>query len=129
GNRRMRWDHRGRAVAVGDGAQAWDRAEPVADKVLAGKDSENPRGGCSSARIYRADPRMGMRRAQHEGIGLAWPVDVVEIGAATSDETLVLDTADRLTDAELLHGTSPPIRISAARIGFATTGSYGFHRD
>jgi len=46
-----------------------------------------------------------MRRAQHEGVRLPGPGDVVEVTAVTGDEAPVLDTADRLTDAELLHGT------------------------
>src|SRR5271169_4084005 len=49
-----------------------------------------------------------MRRTQHEGIGLARTVDIVEVGAATGDEAPILDATDRLTDAELLHETSPP---------------------
>src|SRR6516162_5506883 len=68
---------------------------------------------------------MGMRRAQHEGIGLTRAVDVVEVAAATGDEAPILDAANRLTDAELLHETLPPIRISEARIGFATPRGHG----
>jgi hypothetical protein len=48
---------------------------------------------------------MRMRRTQHKGAGLVRAVDIVDVIAVTSDETPVLDPADRLTDAELLHGT------------------------
>src|SRR5436190_19494464 len=58
---------------------------------------------------------MGMRRAQHEGIALARAADVVEKIAATGDKAPILDAADRLTDAELLHVTSPPIPDDGAR--------------
>jgi len=36
---------------------------------------------------------------------LARPADVVEIVAVPGDEAPILDAADRLTDAELLHRT------------------------
>ena len=52
-----------------------------------------------------ADARMSVRRAQHESVRLAGPADVVDISAVTGDEAPVLDAADRLTDAELLHWT------------------------
>jgi len=48
---------------------------------------------------------MRMRRAQHEGVSLTRAADVVEVGAATGDKAPILDAADWLTDAELLHGT------------------------
>ena len=99
---------RGRSVAVGDGAEARDRADPVADEVFAGKDGEDPRRGNGGGRVDRADARMRMWRAQHEGIGLARTVEVVEVVAVTGDKAPILDAPDRLTDAELLHGTSPP---------------------
>jgi hypothetical protein len=38
-------------------------------------------------------------------MGLSRQLDVVDIVAVTGDEPPVLDAADRLTDAELLHGT------------------------
>ncbi len=107
-DRRMRRDHRGRPVAVGDGAQARDRADPVAGEIFAGKDGEDPRRGNGGGGVNRADARMRMRRAQHEGIGLARTVEVVEVIAATGNKAPILDAPDRLTDAELLHGTSPP---------------------
>ena len=46
---------------------------------------------------------MRMRRAQHDRMGLPRPDDVVEIAAAPGQEAAVLDPADRLADAELLH--------------------------
>jgi hypothetical protein len=59
--------------------------------------------------------RMRMRRAQHVGLGLAQTIDVVQVFSATGNKAPVLDAPDRLTDAKLLHGTSPP--TSAYRRG------------
>jgi hypothetical protein len=46
---------------------------------------------------------MRVRRAQHESVRLAGTSDVVDISAVTGNEAPILDPADRLTDAELLH--------------------------
>jgi len=46
-----------------------------------------------------------MRRAQHIGVRLARPWNVVDLVAAIGDEAPIRDAADRLTDAELLHRT------------------------
>ena len=51
---------------------------------------------------------MRVKRTQHEGIRLTRPADIVDIIAVASDETPILDAADRLTDVELLHGRRPP---------------------
>ncbi len=50
---------------------------------------------------------MRMRRAQHRRIGLARADDVVEVAAMPGQEAPILDPADRLADAELLHGELP----------------------
>ena len=73
-------------------------------EVFSGVDGEYAGGGQGGRSIDRPDPRMRMRRALHEGVGLPMTIDVIDVIAATGDKTLVLDPADRLTDAELLHG-------------------------
>ena len=45
--------------------------------------------------------------AQHHGVGLVRADNVVEVVAATGQEAPILDPADRLADAELLHRNSP----------------------
>src|SRR6202035_3745876 len=97
--------HRRRPVAVGHGAETRDRADPIARQVFAGKDGKHAGDGRRRRSIDCGDARMGMRRPQHEGIALAWWLDIVDIVAVTRNEPPVLDPADRLTDAELLHGT------------------------
>ena len=47
---------------------------------------------------------MRMRRAQHKGVGLAGQRQIVDVTAAASQKTPVLDAADRLANAELVHG-------------------------
>ena len=79
--------------------------DPVARQVFPGKDGKHAGSGKRRRSIDCGDARMGMRRAQHEGMALAWRLDIVDIVAMTGNEPPVLDPADRLTDAELLHGT------------------------
>src|SRR5215472_16015464 len=124
GDRRMRRQHCGRSVAVGDSAEARNGSDRVAGKVVAGKDGKYTGGRARGLDIDRVDAGMRMRRAQHEGMRLARPDDIVEVIAVTGDEAPVFDAPDRLTDAELLHGTSPPIRISATNTGFAIALSF-----
>ena len=113
-NRRMRRQYRLRAVAIADRTDARDVSDPVTRQVFSGKDREHAGAGKRRACIDAGDARMGVRRAQHECVRLAGPADVVDISAVTGDEAPVLDPADRLTYAELLHWTSPP---SACRQG------------
>jgi hypothetical protein len=44
---------------------------------------------------------MGVRRAQHHGVRLARPDDVVEVMAAPGQKAPILDASDGLTNAEL----------------------------
>ena len=99
--------HRGRLITVCHGAQAGNISDPLAREIFSGKDSEDTRGGMRSIGIDSLDDCMRMWRAQHEGVSLAGPGDVVDVVAVTGDETPILDPADRLTDTELLHGTRP----------------------
>ena len=73
-------------------------------QIFSGKDGKDTGGGESRGGVDRANAGMRMRRAQHEGMRLTRPVDVIDVAAMTGDEPPVLDAADRLTDAELLHG-------------------------
>src|SRR5215472_12717435 len=116
---RMRRQHCGRSVAVGDSAEARNGSDRVAGKVLTGKHCKHTGGGTRCLGIDRTDSSVRMGRAQHEGMRLARPTDIVEVIAVPGDEAPVFDAPDRLTDAELLHGTSPPIRISATNTGYA----------
>src|SRR5215831_19011061 len=103
-DRRMRRQHCGRSVAVGHSAEARDGSDRVAGKVLTGEDGEHTGGRVRRLVSDRADGGMRVRRAQHEGMRLAGPDDIVEVIAVPGDEAPVFDAADRLTDAELLHG-------------------------
>ena len=104
-DRGMRRQHRLRAVAVADDTDARDTSDPVSREIFPGEDGCHAGGGERRGRVDRADTAMGMRRTQHEGVRLTGPADVVDVSAVTGDKSAILDAANRLTDAELLHGT------------------------
>jgi hypothetical protein len=73
-------------------------ADLVRREILARIDPEHPRHRPCSAGIDRADRRVGVRRPQEIGIGLARPVHIVDVAALARDEALVLLAAHRSTD-------------------------------
>ena len=46
---------------------------------------------------------MRVRRAQDEGAGLSLDAEIVGIAAAAGQKPMILDSLDRLPDAELAH--------------------------
>jgi hypothetical protein len=80
------------------------RADAVGVGVLAGQDAQHALGGGRFRRIDRLDARMRVRRHHHHAVALPRQRNVVDKAAAPSDEPLVLDAADRLTDTEFVHG-------------------------
>jgi len=57
---------------------------------------------------------------------LAGPDDIVEVIAVPGDEAPVFDAADRLTDAELLHGDDLPRLDCVQRYGRIGSADYIF---
>ncbi len=51
---------------------------------------------------------MGVRRAQHHGMGLAGQVDIVLEAAFAAQKALVLEAPHRLPDSELAHDRFSP---------------------
>ena len=98
-----------RPVAIGKPGRAGDRAETVLCQILAGQYRQDARQCRRRRDVERADPGVGMRRAQNGRIGLVRARDIVEIAAIAREETPILDAPDRLADAELLH-SRPPAR-------------------
>ena len=63
----------------------------------------NPGRRLGRREVELADAGMGMRRAQHIGVGLAEQVVVVLETAVAAQEALVLEAPHRLPDSELAH--------------------------
>jgi len=101
-----RHPHR-RFVAVAEPADARDVADAVSGQVVAGKHGDDAQHGSCRAGVDRADPGMGVRRAQHRGIGLARLRNIVEIAAVASNKAAIFDPPHRLADAELFHRDTP----------------------
>ncbi len=59
---------------------------------------------------------MGVRRAQHVGVGLARQADIVGVTAVTGDEALILEAPDRLAHSKLSHATALPLASSQGRV-------------
>ena len=83
-------------------------AELGFDKVLAGHDQHDAGRGLRRRQVERADPGMGVRRAQHESVCLAEQVVVVLETAVAAQKALVLETPHRLPDPELAHYSTFP---------------------
>src|SRR5258708_3813010 len=79
------------------------RAELGLDEVVAGHDQLH--AGCClcGGKVELLDAGMGMRRAQHIGIGLAEQIVVVLETTVAAQEALVLEAPHWLADAEFTH--------------------------
>src|SRR5262245_16955355 len=91
GEQRMRrLDHR-LAVLRGDEPAA---GEPAHLQVGAGEHSGDARRclGCSG--VSRAQLRVSMGAAQQKGMKLAWPIDIVSVGALSGKEAKILLATD-----------------------------------
>ena len=101
-----RGEHR-RAVGLVARHRAGNAAEPRRLDIGMGIDREHAGGGLGGGGVDRADPGMGVRRAQHVAIGLAGPVEVVAVAPAAAQQARVFPTRHALADTELGHGTLP----------------------
>ncbi len=99
----------GRAVAPVARHEVGKGAEAVGLGVGAGQDGEDARVRQRGGRVDAEDVRVGPRRAEHVGVGLAGEAQVVDERALAPQEARVLQPRDGLADAEL-----PQVRSSAA---------------
>ena len=96
----------GRAVRVfedevdepGDHRIAGDRPHPVGGEVGGGQHVDRAGRRARRARVDADDAGMGVRRAQHDGIGLPVEDDVVGIAPAPAQEPQVFLPENRLSD-------------------------------
>ena len=110
GHRVMRRDRGDGAVSVWQRHLGWvprpngvrDGFQPVRQHVLASQHGQHGRNCQGRSRIDSPDPRMRVRRAQHERIGLVGQVGVVAVVALPRQKAQILLAAGRLAD----HGTS-----------------------
>ncbi len=79
-----------------------DLGDAVGVEILDREDAEHAGRPFCGRGVDRHDMGVGVRRAQHMAIGLAWQVDVVGELTGAGQETLVLAPPHRLADAELL---------------------------
>ena len=86
-------------------------ADAVARQVIAGEYGKDAGSSRGRRGVYRTDAGVRMRRAQHEGVRLPGPGDVVEVTAVTGDEAPVLDTAS--------YGTRSPQSMTVVSAGGA----------
>ncbi len=76
-----------------------DRLQSVGNEIAAGEHGEHAGHRQRRRRVDAADARMRVRRAHHDGIGLAGQAHVIGIVALAGDEAQVLAPANRLPDA------------------------------
>jgi hypothetical protein len=72
--------------------------QPIGVGVRAGECGEHARRSTCGSDVDARNSRMGMGRAQHDGVHQAIEPQVIEISAASSDETGILTSPRRITD-------------------------------
>ena len=100
---RLRREGKGLAgldVGLGVGPQ---RLQSIGRRIGRRQHGEHARGALGRARVDRADAGVGMRRAQHDGVGQPIEAQVVEIGALAGDEARILAAPWRCADSGLAH--------------------------
>ena len=80
-----------------------ERAEFVGCDIGACEHGQHAGCGFGLRGVDLFDPRVSMRRHQHDAVALPRQVDVVDVAAAAGDEAGVLDPGHGLTNAELVH--------------------------
>ena len=88
------------ALAIRPHATFRDRqvAPARGEPVRPGQHKENA-GGCARClRVNRHNPRVGVRRTQHDGMHNSGQADVVDVAAGACDQRAVLDTLERRAD-------------------------------
>ena len=105
--RPLRREHR---AAVGPLARhvGLGHAEPVRLDVVAGIDGHHARCRFRRVDIDRPDLRVGMRRADEDGVGLARQVHVVDEAPLPAQQARILEPQDRLADTVLAHTRPTP---------------------
>ena len=108
------------AVAIVDGREARHVAEM--SHIVAGQDEPHARHGASGAKIGDREIRMGVRAPQGDRVEARLGREIVGVAAAPGDETLILDPANRLADAEFhgrkrIHGMAVRDEESATILG------------
>ena len=84
------------------------RLQPVGSRIRAGQHGQHSGRGPRRGRVDAIDPRMGVRRAQHDGMRQAVEAQIVEIGAVAGDEARILPAPGRIADHRaLLHWRLP----------------------
>ena len=91
------------AVAAFHAAGHRQVAPARGDPVGAGEHREHAGRGARLVGVDRANPRMGVGRAQHIAERHARQHDVVDIAAAAAHEARILEPRHRLTDPEFLQ--------------------------
>ena len=102
--RRPRCRERRRSVAPLARLVGRQIAEPVRREVGAREDGEDPRRSAGVRGIEGPDPRVGMGRADDDGVGLVRQAHVVRVAPEAVDEARVLQTTHGLSDGEFLDG-------------------------
>ena len=87
-------------VGFGIGAQ---RPQPIARRVGRRQDGQHARRAPGGLDVDGVKPRMGMRRAQDDGMGQPFETEVVEIAAAAGDEARILPPPGRIADRRSRH--------------------------
>ena len=96
-----------RAVLRIDHDAADEAADLVGRDVVAGEDRNDARRFQRRGRVDLVDCRMGVRRAQKIGMGLARTIDVVDVVALAGDEADVFRAFDGGANAGRAHEFSP----------------------
>src|SRR5579875_373119 len=96
-------------------------SEPVRREIIAGEDAEHARRRLGSHQVDPGEARMGVRRAQHVAVDLAWKVDVVDVAAAAlasiSTNAMTHGALPRLTQLWIVPRctkTSPALRCTTS---------------
>ncbi len=87
-------------IGLGIGAE---RAEPVGGRIDRREDRQHARRGSGGVDLDGMNPRMGMRRAQDDGVRQPIERQIVEIGAAAGDEARILPSLGRIADRGFRH--------------------------
>ena len=94
-------------VLAGDRPATDQAAQTIGGQMLAGEDRDHAGRGLGRVAVDRADPGVGVGRADEIGVRLARAVDVVGVVARSRQETEVLRAAHAGADSGLGHVTPP----------------------
>ncbi len=95
------------AVFARDAPGAWDPIQLVGDDVLGGKDRRDAGLGHRLGLVNRHDRRVGMGRAQEDGIKLPRAHDVMHVASAPSQKAPILPPAKGYPNSVFAHPDLP----------------------